>query len=75
MKILLDTATFLWAVTDAPDLSKDARKLFSDPENEIYLSSVSAWEISVKHALGKLPLPESPLKYVPAQRKEHGIES
>ena len=57
MKILLDTATFLWAVTDAPDLSKDARELFSDPENEIYLSSVSAWEISVKHALGKLALP------------------
>ena len=75
MKILLDTATFLWAVTGASDLSKDARELFSDPENEIYLSSVSAWEISVKHALGKLPLPESPIKYVPAQRKEHGIES
>ena len=75
MKILLDTATFLWAVTDAPDLSKDARELFSDPDNEIYLSSVSAWEISLKHVLGKLPLPESPIKYVPAQRKGHGIES
>jgi PIN domain nuclease of toxin-antitoxin system len=75
VKILLDTATFLWAVTDARDLSKDARELFSDPENEIYLSSVSAWEISVKHALGKLPLPESPIKFVPAQRKEHGVEA
>ena len=75
MRILLDTVAFLWAVTDAPDLSQDARELFVDPENEIYLSAVSAWEISAKHALGKLPLPDSPAKYVPAQRKKHGIET
>ena len=74
MKILLDTATFLWAVTDAPELSADARQWFADPDNDIYLSSVSSWEISVKHALGKLPLPDQPGKYVPAQRKQHGIE-
>jgi len=40
--ILLDTVAFLWAVTDAPDFSQDARELFVDPENEIYLSAVSA---------------------------------
>jgi PIN domain nuclease of toxin-antitoxin system len=65
----------LWAVTDAPDLSDDARELFADPGNEVYLSSVSAWEISVKNALGKLPLPDSPARYVPAQRKQHGSET
>ncbi|HUK41615.1 MAG TPA: type II toxin-antitoxin system VapC family toxin [Candidatus Acidoferrales bacterium] len=75
MRILLDTATFLWAVTDAPDLSDDARTLFVDPENEIYLSSVSTWEIVIKNSLGKLPLPEPPVKFVPAQRKQHGIDS
>ena len=75
MRILLDTVAFLWAVTDAPELSDDARELFADPGNEVYLSSVSAWEISVKNALGKLPLPDSPARYVPAQRKQHGIES
>ena len=75
MRILLDTVAFLWAVTDAPDLSADARELFADPGNEVYLSSVSAWEISVKNALGKLPLPDSPARYVPAQRKQHGIET
>ena len=74
MRILLDTVTFLWAVTDAPDLSDDARELFVDPGNEIYLSSVSTWEIAVKHSLGKLPLPEPPERFVPAQRKQHGIE-
>jgi len=75
VRILLDTVAFLWAVTDAPDLSDDARELFADPGNEVYLSSVSAWEISVKNALGRLPLPDSPVRYVPAQRKQHGIET
>jgi len=75
VRILLDTVAFLWAVIEAPDLSDDARELFADPGNEVYLSSVSAWEISVKNALGKLPLPDSPVRYVPAKRKQHGIET
>ena len=74
MRVLLDTATFLWAVTDAPEFSDDAREIFADPGNEIYLSAVSAWEIAVKYALGKLPLPEPPGRFVPLQRKHHGID-
>jgi PIN domain nuclease of toxin-antitoxin system len=65
MRILLDTVTFLWAVSEAAELSDEARELFVDPDNEIYLSSVSTWEIAVKHSLGKLPLPEPPAKFVP----------
>ena len=34
MKLLLDTCTFLWIITDAPELSKHARELFSSPQNE-----------------------------------------
>jgi len=75
VRILLDTVPFLWAVTDAPDLSDDARELFVDPENEVYLSSVSTWEIAVKHSRGKLPLPKTPVRFVPAQRKQHSIDS
>jgi len=75
VRILLDTVTFLWAVTDAPDLSDDARELFVDPGNEIYRSSVSTWEIVIRHSLGKLPLPEPPIRFVPAQRKQHGIDA
>ena len=55
MKLLLDTCTFLWVITDAPDLSNRARELFSDPGNEVFLSAVSTWEIAVKYALGRLP--------------------
>jgi PIN domain nuclease of toxin-antitoxin system len=74
MRILLDTCTFLWVVTDAHELSDRARELYVDPENEIYLSSVSAWEMAVKYGLGRLPLPEPPERFVPAQRKLHHIE-
>ena len=74
MRVLLDTATFLWAVSDAPEFSEGAREIFADPGNEIYLSAVSVWEIAVKYALGKLPLPQPPGRFVPLQRKQHGID-
>ena len=74
MRVLLDTATFLWAASDAPEFTENAREIFADPENDIYLSSVSAWEIAVKYALGKLPLPEPPGRFVPLQGKQHGID-
>lgn len=75
MRILLDTCTFLWVITEAPELSARARELFADPANEVFLSSVSTWEISVKYALGRLPLPESPERFIPTQRKQHGVET
>ena len=73
MKLLLDTCTFLWIITDDPELSKSARALFVDPENEVYLSAVSTWELAIKHALGRLPLPEPPERFIPAQRQQHNI--
>jgi PIN domain nuclease of toxin-antitoxin system len=73
MRLLLDTATFLGVVSDASELSGSARELVVDPENDVYLSAVSAWEIAVKHALGRLALPESLERFVPEQRKQPGI--
>lgn len=46
-----------------------------DPDNEVFLSAVSAWEIALKHALGRLPLPEPPERFIPEQRRRHGIEA
>lgn len=75
MKILLDACTFLWIITDDPKLSQQAGKLFIDPENEVYLSVASTWEIAIKYKLGKLPLPQPPQKYIPSKRKQHDIDS
>ena len=74
MRLLLDTCTFLWIVGGARELSPRARQLFTDPANEAFLSAASAWEIAVKHRLGKLPLPKPPDEFVPVQRAAHGIE-
>ena len=74
MRLLLDTCTFLWVVGGARQLSARAREAFVDPANELFLSAASAWEIAVKHRLGRLPLPEAPAAFVPEQRAAHGIE-
>jgi PIN domain nuclease of toxin-antitoxin system len=67
MKALLDTHTFIWWNQNAPELSPRARAFMADVENEIYLSAVSAWEIAIKYARGRLTLPEPPDQYI-AQR-------
>ena len=74
MRLLLDTCTFLWIASDAPELSSRARELFRSPDNDVFLSAASTWEISVKHGLGRLPLPGTPETYVPGLRQRHGIE-
>ncbi len=74
MRLLLDTCTFLWIVTADESLSPAARELFMDPANDVFLSAVSAWEIAIKHSLGKLPLPRPPSVLVPEERKRHHID-
>ncbi len=75
MNLLLDTCTFLWIVSGDPRLTKRAADLFRDPNNEVVLSAVSSWEISVKFKLHRLELPEDPSTYIPEQRQRHGIEA
>ncbi|MGJ5673208.1 MAG: type II toxin-antitoxin system VapC family toxin [Nostochopsis sp.] len=75
MRILLDTHIFLWFISGHTHLSTDVRNAIRDPDNEVYLSSVSIWEAIVKYQLGKLPLPEPPETYLPKQRDLHQIAS
>ena len=56
MTYLLDTHSFLWAIFSPQKLSKSARETIRDRENEVAVSVVTFWEISLKHALGKLDL-------------------
>ena len=49
--------------------------MFTDPDNEVYLSVVSCGEIAVKHSLGRLPLPEPPAQFLSARRKRCGVNS
>jgi PIN domain nuclease of toxin-antitoxin system len=74
MDILLDTSTFLWWVAGSERIPGPTAELLRDPANRVVLSAASAWEISIKHALGKLPLPAPPEVWVPRQRAAHDIE-
>lgn len=54
MKVLADTHALLWWLFDDPALSATARGLFTDPDNDVFVSAASAWEIATKHRIGKL---------------------
>lgn len=56
MNYLLDTHVFLWAVFEPEKLSKKARQAIEEPDNTVYVSAATFWEISLKYALGKLVL-------------------
>ncbi len=55
---LLDTHTLLWWSDESSRLSAQAITLISDFQNLVFVSSVSAWEISIKKAIGKLDAPD-----------------
>ncbi|MBI2311789.1 MAG: type II toxin-antitoxin system VapC family toxin [Betaproteobacteria bacterium] len=66
MKLLVDTHALLWWLFDDPKLSRRARTAIGNPENSVFCSSASAWEIATKHRLGKLPEAEEAVMHLPA---------
>ena len=75
MRLLLDTHIFLWFISGDSRIPDVMVESIRTPDNEVYLSVVSLWEVLVKHELGKLPLPQPPGSYLPLQRKRHMIDS
>ena len=59
MRLLLDTHALIWWLGDAPRLGAMARALIADPDNEVVISAVSLWEITIKWRVGKLEHPGS----------------
>ncbi|MBM4143487.1 MAG: type II toxin-antitoxin system VapC family toxin [Lentisphaerae bacterium] len=59
MKLLLDTNVLLWWLDDAPRLGAEARDAIAAPRSIVYVSAVTAWEITIKRSLGKLEIPEN----------------
>jgi len=74
MKILLDTHTFLWFITDEPILSSPARILIEDINNIRLMSIASMWEIAIKTSLGKLELAKPFAEFIPNQLKHNYID-
>ena len=59
VRLLLDTHTVLWWLTDPDKLHRDAYQAIANEQNEVFVSAVSGWEIAVKRALGKLQAPDN----------------
>lgn len=73
MKLLLDTHTLIWWVSDPTKLSSKALALCHDPANTLSLSVVSVWEIQIKRQIGKLKL-ISPLVDLIAIQQRNRLE-
>ena len=59
MKFLLDTHLLLWWLSNSRLLPAQARQLIGDPDNTIFVSAVSVWEVWLKSSMGKLRVPSS----------------
>jgi PIN domain nuclease of toxin-antitoxin system len=75
VRILLDTQCWLWMQVTPERLSPRSQALLSDSENQLFLSSASAWEIAIKYSLGKLPLPLAPAEYVLSRMETSGTSA
>ncbi len=55
-EILLDTHMILWAMLDDPKLNNKMRNIILDPNNTIYYSIASMWEVQIKYDIKKMPI-------------------
>lgn len=73
MRVLLDTHVFLWMISAPDKLSTLARRIIEAEDNELYLSVVSGWEITIKTQIKKLILPIESDLYIENQIEENSI--
>lgn len=74
MKALLDTHTFLWAISGNVRLSRRAERVFVGP-SDLWLSVASIWEILIKAQIGKMALPKPVGPYLVKKMAENRIET
>ena len=75
MRLLLDTHSFIWALTEPKKLTITARSAIEDPDNEAFVSAVTLWEIAIKTRINKLDLGGISNDDLTALAKKIGITS
>ena len=73
MAWMLDTHALLWALFEPGKLGRKTRAILTDPANQVHVSPVSYWEISLKFGLGKLELPATDPSEIPAAASQIGL--
>lgn len=74
MRLLLDTAIFLWSLDSFQKLNGRAQQALESGE-EIFLSAASSWEIVIKWRLGKLNLPKAPRQLIPEAMTRFAVQA
>ena len=75
MRLLLDTHALLWWLAGSRRLSANARSAIENDANEVLVSAATAWEITTKHRLGKLPQAELVARDVSGTLAGQGFEA
>ena len=74
MTYLLDTHTFIWTVLDTSMLSNKVIQIIENPNNDIYISSLSFWEISIKTRLKKMDFHHIDIRHLPNIAKQYNFK-
>lgn len=74
MRLIFDTHTLLWIVTNDSKLSKKAKSLFLNSKNEILFSFASIWEMAIKINLGRLSIDQSLKEFIKHHIKGNDIK-
>jgi len=73
VKLLLDTCTVLWLARGDRALRPEFRDCLGRSGVEAWISAVTAWEIAIKHGLGRLPLPVALAEFLPQLRERYSL--
>ena len=73
MNYILDTHAFLWSIFSSKQLSKSVKEILLNDDNNIFISVVTFWEISLKYSTGKINLINTLPEYLPDIAKKSGF--
>jgi len=73
VRLLLDTHTLLWLVSDDPQLSQSARESLVEPDNDLLLSPATYWELAIKISIGKYRLSDPLAEYIDEAIRLYGL--
>jgi len=74
VRLLLDTHVLLWTLGDETRLAPAARRAIAGRANRVFVSSVNAWEIAIKAALGRLKIPPDMQEWLPLELEHYRFE-
>lgn len=73
MKLLLDTHAFIWWDREPERLPPRVYSACENPDNQLYLSVASVWEMQIKVGVGKLSFQQPLSDIIENQKNENGL--